>query len=869
MNKKLYFIVPFLLCALFSFAKDVNEGYAMQVARNYYNYITQNNTQLTLAYTCISNDNVGRSIDGKPVYYVFNTIDGKGFIIVSGDDLVQPILAYSAEGAFTPSNVPDAPRKWIEGYKQQILYVKENVKETTTSITQQWNDYYNNSFATGGQRDANAVNPLCATKWNQSPYENFYSPYDAQYGEKCVTGCVATAMAQIMKFWNYPTQGTGFHSYNEQSYGTLSANFGSTTYNWSNMPNQLNTVNQDVSTLMFHCGVAVEMDYGPGATGGSAAYVVNAASPIQHCAEYAYKTYFGYDPTLQGLMRQSYSQSNWISLMKAELDAGRPVQYAGIGNGGGHTWVLDGYDNNSNFHMNWGWAGNSDGYFSLNNLDPSSLGAGGGTGGFNNNQQAVVGIKPLTGNGGGGGGGGTINPGGIQLYSATTVSANPFVSGGSFQVYAQIANASNTAFTGNIAAALFNSDGVFIDFIQEFTSQSLQSNFYYDYTFSTNQLSLIPGEYYIGLFYKTGSNNYSLIDNASFYNPVTITVTGANSDIQMYANSSVTPSTVIRNQAMSVSTQIANYGLSSFSGYLAAALYDEEGTFIQTIQQGQANLNSNSYDDFTFNSSGLNVAPGTYYVAYSYSYNGSNWGLVYTQDFTNKPNPIKIVVSDAPLNPDMYESNNTSAAPYTFNPSFGGNTATVSTPGSNAHIGNDYDYYKVDLPSGTNYSLNARIHDSYSSGNGQTYTNDMQLSYIVNGGNLSSSYDDVLPAPIYVQGGGSVIFFVSNYFTGSTGTYLLDMQITRGQNVGIDDREEVSVSVFPNPANNSIYIDAGELNGDYTLQIFDQTGRVVDENKGTLGNQLLQQDVSSFAAGLYNLKLTTAKQTATTKLLVN
>lgn len=104
------------------------------------------------------------------------------------------------------------------------------------------------------------------------------------------------------------------------------------------------------------------MGYGVGATGGSSAYVVASMSPGQACAEYSYKTYFGYDPaTLQGVVRQNYSDVNWLNLMKAELNAGRPMQYAGFGNGGRHTWVCDGYDNNDYLHMNWGWGGNSDG----------------------------------------------------------------------------------------------------------------------------------------------------------------------------------------------------------------------------------------------------------------------------------------------------------------------------------------------------------------------------------------------------------------------------------------------------------------------------------------------------------------------------
>ena len=154
-------------------------------------------------------------------------------------------------------------------------------------------------------------------------------------------------MAQIMKFWNYPETGSGFHSYNHPAYGTLSANFGSTTYQWSLMPNVVSSSNSAVATLMYHCGVSVNMVYDIAAKGGSSAQTLDVAAAL--------KTYFGYSSTVEGKYRKDYTDAQWIDLLKTELNAGRPVQYAGTGSSGGHSFVCDGYNSNDFFHMNWGW----------------------------------------------------------------------------------------------------------------------------------------------------------------------------------------------------------------------------------------------------------------------------------------------------------------------------------------------------------------------------------------------------------------------------------------------------------------------------------------------------------------------------------
>lgn len=866
--KKLYILIASLFICLSIFAKDVDKDYAMQVAKNFYLQNIQDvpaEVTLELIYECKTNAQVGRVSDGAPIYYVFNVNNNQGFVIVTGDDLVQPIIGYSTESTYTLNNLPPQLAKWMEDVKKEVLYVKENVNETTELITAQWHDYYYN-VAPSWERGTSAVNPLLQVKWNQAPNENGLCPFDNQYNDRTVTGCVATAMAQIMKYWAYPAQGTGFHSYNSQNYGTLSANFGNATYNWANMPNILNSPNNDVATIMFHCGVAVEMSYGVAQTGGSGAYVASALSPIQHCSEYGYKTYFGYDPaTVQGVVRQNYTETNWKNLMKAELDNSRPLQYAGSGNGGGHTWVCDGYDNNDFLHMNWGWGGNSDGYFSVNNLDPSSLGAGGGTGGFNGSQHAVIGIKPLNG-GGGGGGGGTVNPSGISLYSQLIVSANPVQVGSAFSVSTEIANSTGASFTGDFAAALFNSDGVFIDFVQEYTNQTMQDGFYYPATFSMASLDVVPGTYIVGIYYKNGSNNYTLVNPSTFNNPVSITVTGPYSDIQMYSNSTVTPGTVVKNQSLTINTQIANYGASNFSGFLSADLFDMEGNFVVTIEElNNVTLQAGNFYNVQFVSNGLNVEPGDYYVAYFSKPTGGNWTLVYSTSF---PNPFTITIVDQAVTPDPYESNNTQATAYALTTTFNGNNASVNTSGTNMHVGNDYDYFKINLPAGTNYSITARVHDSYNSGNGNNYTNDVQFSYVVNGGASSTPYDDVMPGPIFVQGGGTVNFFVSDYFTGSVGTYLLDLQIVKGDNVGIDEPTADAVKVFPNPAQNEVFVDAGSITGNYTVKVFSAIGELVQQSTGMASNQLIKMDVSKLAAGTYNVQVVTDNATSTTKLIV-
>lgn len=336
----------------------------------------------------------------------------QGFVVMSADDCVQPILGYSLTDMFDTKDMPENLKWWLQGYSDEIQSAIDNKMRASSEVTKMWKDLAEGNSKAG--KATMVVAPLIQTKWNQNKYYNDLCPAvsDGPNGH-AYTGCVATAMAQIMKYWSYPSTGIGSHSYTWNGQ-TLNADFGATTYDWANMEDYyeyyfVNGTDQyahwlsepsaekiaAVATLMYHCGVSVDMIYGGNSTGGSAApnaYVANAL-----------KTYFNYKNTAQYKQKSYnstvyYTDEEWIAMLKAELNANRPMQYGGQDPNGnsGHAFVCDGYNTDDYFHFNWGWAGRYNGYFSINNLDTgaNSGEAGAGNGVYTRNQDAVIGIEP-------------------------------------------------------------------------------------------------------------------------------------------------------------------------------------------------------------------------------------------------------------------------------------------------------------------------------------------------------------------------------------------------------------------------------------------------------------------------------------------
>lgn len=312
--------------------------------------------------------NIQNGSDNQPNMYIFDIEDG-GFVIISASKKVKPILAYSFENNFG-NEIHHTVTYFINQYNEIINHSKKEDFDTNESVIESWKEFDDNNIKT---RSFAIVDPLIDTKWNQDCYYNEYAPYD-NYGpcNRAYAGCVACAMSQIMKYWNYPEKGKGNHSYNHIKYGNLSADFGSTTYQWENMPNEIWSYNDAIATLMYHCGVSVDMDYDYDGSG--------ALSPD---VETAMKMYFGYSSAIYK-ERHYYSDEEWVELLKSELDESRPMYFSGTGEIGGHAIVCDGYDNNDYFHFNMGWSGMGDGFYSIDDVN-----------GFNQNEAVVMNIRPL------------------------------------------------------------------------------------------------------------------------------------------------------------------------------------------------------------------------------------------------------------------------------------------------------------------------------------------------------------------------------------------------------------------------------------------------------------------------------------------
>ena len=388
--KRNILLILFLMVALATSAKRIDEQTALTVARNFWNIQTGSSESPSLA-------NVSSRAQLRNLY-LFEAASSNGFVVVAADDVAMPILGYSFRNTLSEQINAEA-LYWLRCLDEEIAYAQANGIEASGAVAQQWDEIVGGLWHTHYDY---AVAPLVTTTWDQGSYYNQLCPSDAAAysGGHCYTGCSATAMAQIMKKWNHPTTGTGSHSYYHSQYGSLSANFGTTTYQWSSMPTILNssssaTQKNAVATLMYHCGVSIEMNYGPD---GSGAQTRNYGNPSMACVENALMYYFGYKNTVHSIGRPGTSVSEWCGYLTDDLDNGRPVLYTGYDvTGAGHAFICDGYDNSGYFHFNWGWNGSCDGYYPISALNPSWSGSGGTpTGTYNVNQSALFGIEPLT-----------------------------------------------------------------------------------------------------------------------------------------------------------------------------------------------------------------------------------------------------------------------------------------------------------------------------------------------------------------------------------------------------------------------------------------------------------------------------------------
>ncbi len=433
--RKLFVYIILLFLVTNSFAGLVEINKAKIVAVNFYKERALKIDNFSSESIKITKETIVTDKNNLAVYYIFTIGNEKGYILVSAESNVTPVLAYSFEVDF-PYNKDIPALNWItNSYKNEIENARVNNIIASPEIAVLWATYSNSNKSTSS---VNQVLPILGTiNWDQSCYYNALCPAntDQAYCNHNPTGCVATAMAQIIKYNAYPTTGSGSYSYNHltangysNNYGTLSANFAATTYNYSAMPNVVNSANNSVATLMSHCGIAVGMSYDANGSGAIVGSNPNYQGPT---AEKALKTYFKYS-TAKYYKKSGYTNSQWQALILSDVDASRPILYAGDDGSAGHAFVLDGYQGTTNsyhYHFNFGWSGSGNGYFYIDTINPGSGGVGGGSYNFSTNEEGIFSIVKST--------------AGIGIQEKTEIEIYPNPSNGSINLRFSNLNESN------------------------------------------------------------------------------------------------------------------------------------------------------------------------------------------------------------------------------------------------------------------------------------------------------------------------------------------------------------------------------------------------------------------------------------------
>ena len=484
-------------------ANPINEQDARTVAQNFLHNITQQSVEELTNMT-----------DQTPwhEFYIFSFEIGispsesknTGFIIVSADDCVIPILGYSLTNQFDVKNMPSNLYGWLQGYEEQIAWWRRNnfnneggthspATDPNTPL-QDWNRLLNNNTVSISK--GIVVGPLLTTKWNQNDYYNNACPTASAGPNGHVwAGAVATATAQLMKKWNHPATGYGSHNYTHTTYGAQSADFGNTTYDWNNMPDSLTAASSAteinaVATLMYHIGVAVEMNYG---SAGSGANLIHNSTFSNSSAEVALRNYFKYKSSLHQILYADYGDNEWKNMLINDLSAGRPVLYSGTDDSllTTHTFVCDGYNGNTFlFHFNWGNGGLADGDNAIGSLNPT------GTEHYNTKNIAIIGIEPNN----DWGGTTTVTASSNNSNLGTVSGGGTYAIGESVSLMAQAA--SGMRFDGWTDGYKFNP--------RQFTAGGGNLNFTAKFkSIASDTISYCTGDnYYVGYGSSSGSTDY-------------------------------------------------------------------------------------------------------------------------------------------------------------------------------------------------------------------------------------------------------------------------------------------------------------------------------------------------------------------------
>ena len=403
MRRLLLFVLMFFL-SITMMANPVDPDKAVQVAKNHVkSQVKIENYNASIVYTH------PMPKTGEPAFYVVN-VGSSAFVLVAADDIAHPVLGYSmsrswptgnADGSSASSRdeqiaLPSQITAFLDDLASQIEAARQQGIAPDRNIASEWSLYLSGSSPMLGEGDPqgggvcqtpssslpDSVGPLLTTTWDQGQYYNALCPEDAGGpAGHTYTGCVATAMAQIINYWGYPAHGRGIHSYNHPTYGTLTVNYDSANYDYAHMPNTLTSTStpqevQAVATLMRDCGVAANMGYGPSE---SSSFDVDARAGMIN--------FFRLNPDLSYAEKSFFADSVWENMLRTDIADGRPVMYSGQGDAGGHSFVCDGYKDSNYFHFNFGWGGYANGWYTTTAVNPAGMN-------FNSSQSAILAIQP-------------------------------------------------------------------------------------------------------------------------------------------------------------------------------------------------------------------------------------------------------------------------------------------------------------------------------------------------------------------------------------------------------------------------------------------------------------------------------------------
>lgn len=355
--KKVLTLFFLMLVFLQGFSQTISEEKAIQIASNFL-FGSKQSVRSSSYY----DNHIESGI------YIVN-FEPEGWALVSLDQNARPIIGYSPKGFFDVQDVSSNVKSWLNSESEQIKHAGKSKKWTA-----EWKTLEHEQLP--ALKSVAAVAPLLKTEWDQNAgWNRFCPPYADGPNGKAYVGCVAVAMAQALYYLKFPVKPKGKKSYTLAPYGTISLDFAAEpAYNWSKM--SLKTSDDENARLLYHCAVAVEMDFGGD---GSGAYTTRVP--------FAFRNYFGFTPSVQTISRYK-NDEEWVALLKSELNKNNVLIYSGDPGTGeaGHAFNIDGYSNSGYFHFNWGWNGKYNGYFTINNVAP-------GKNNFKQNQKVVIGIS--------------------------------------------------------------------------------------------------------------------------------------------------------------------------------------------------------------------------------------------------------------------------------------------------------------------------------------------------------------------------------------------------------------------------------------------------------------------------------------------